>query len=69
MIETVAVAFSVFMLVIIGMAVGVIFQGKRITGSCGGLGAIKGVDECGVCGKSFDDPDVAKCDGPPKLTT
>lgn len=67
MIETVAIAFLVFMLVIAGMALGVMLQGKRITGSCGGLGAIKGVDKCGVCGKSFDDPDVESCDGPPKL--
>ena len=67
MIETVAVAFFVFLLVIIGMAVGVMVQGKRITGSCGGLGAIKGVDQCGVCGKSLYDPDVQSCDGPPKL--
>lgn len=61
------VAFGVFLTVVVGMAVGVIFQGKRITGSCGGLGAIDGVDQCGVCGKSFSDPTVETCDGPPRL--
>ena len=30
-------AFAVFGLVIVGMAVGVIFKGRRIQGSCGGL--------------------------------
>ncbi len=68
MLGTVAVAFLVFLLVIGGMALGVILQGKRITGSCGGLGAIKGIDQCGVCGKSFDDPEVKSCDGKPNLT-
>lgn len=67
MAETVLVAFGVFLIVVTGMAVGVIFQGKRITGSCGGLGAIDGVDQCGVCGRSFDDPEVETCDGVPKL--
>ena len=66
MLETVAAAFIVFALVIAGMAIGVMLQGKRITGSCGGLSAIDDVDECGVCGKRFDDPDVAACEGPPK---
>lgn len=65
--ETMIVAFGVFLMVVVGMAVGVIFQGKRITGSCGGLGAIDGVVECGVCGRSFDDVDVESCDGVPKL--
>ena len=65
--ETIFVAFGVFLMVVVGMAVGVIFQGKRITGSCGGLGVIDGVDECGVCGRSFDGVDVESCDGVPKL--
>ncbi|MEO9782202.1 MAG: (Na+)-NQR maturation NqrM [Sedimentitalea sp.] len=65
--ETMFVAFGVFLMVVVGMAVGVIFQGKRITGSCGGLGAIDGVDQCGVCGRNFDDVDVDACDGVPKL--
>lgn len=30
-------AFTAFGLVIVGMAVGVIFKGRRIQGSCGGL--------------------------------
>jgi len=69
MFQTFAAAFAVFLLVVVGMAVGVMVKGKRITGSCGGLSAIKGVDQCGVCGKRFDDPEVQNCDGPPKLRT
>jgi uncharacterized protein len=30
-------AFAAFALVIVGMAVGVIFKGRRLQGSCGGL--------------------------------
>jgi hypothetical protein len=33
------------------MSVGVIFMGKTIKGSCGGLNAIAGVDKCLVCKK------------------
>lgn len=63
MLGTALVAFFVFMMVVIGMAVGVMVQGKRITGSCGGLGAIDGVDQCGVCGRDFSDPtDLTPCD-------
>lgn len=67
MIETIAAAFLIFLLVVVGMSVGVMVHGRRITGSCGGLSAIKGVGECGVCGKRFDDPEVQTCEGPPKL--
>lgn len=50
-------AFFVMVLVISGMAVGVIFSNKPIKGSCGGLSAI-GIDEtCEICG---GDPE--KCD-------
>lgn len=53
MIQTVVIAFVVFLLVVVGMAVGVIVSNRRIAGSCGGLGAIEGLDSCGVCGKDF----------------
>lgn len=40
------VTFAVFLLIVIAMAVGYIFQQKSLAGSCGGLGTI-GIDkEC-----------------------
>lgn len=40
------VTFSVFVLVIAGMAVGYIVQRKTISGSCGGLGSVGIEKEC-----------------------
>lgn len=51
---TFAAAFLVLLLVMLGMAVGVIFMNKRITGSCGGLNAISDADHCLVCKKEID---------------
>lgn len=43
-------ATLVFILVVAGMAVGVIFSNKPIKGSCGGMSAI-GIDtSCDICG-------------------
>ena len=44
-------AFTLMLLIIIGMSVGVMFAKKPITGSCGGLGKL-GLKEgsCPVCG-------------------
>ncbi len=43
-------ALLVFVLVVAGMAVGVIFSNKPIKGSCGGMSAI-GIDSnCDICG-------------------
>ena len=42
------------LLICAGMALGVIFQGKRIKGSCGGLNAIADADQCLVCKKEID---------------
>lgn len=47
-------AFGLFLLVIVGMALGVIFQGKKLKGSCGGLNAVAGADHCLVCHKPID---------------
>lgn len=52
--ETAALAFFFLCLIMLGMAVGVIFSGRRIKGSCGGLNAIGDADQCLVCNKEID---------------
>ena len=47
-------AFALLLTVMLGMALGVIFMGKRIKGSCGGLNAIGDADQCLVCNKEID---------------
>ena len=42
------ITFGIFSFIILIMAIGVIFSGKRINGSCGGLGKILGKD-CDFC--------------------
>lgn len=59
--ETIAAAFVVLLLVVAGMAVGVIVSGRRIAGSCGGLSAIDGVDRCDVCGRDVGDTSKGDC--------
>ena len=45
---TILIAFFVFSLVVLLMSLGVIFSGRRIQGSCGGLGSIPGIEsDCG----------------------
>lgn len=51
---TFALAFAIMLTVLVGMALGVIFAGKRIKGSCGGLNAISDADQCLVCNKEID---------------
>ena len=51
---TFVLAFGVLLTVMLGMALGVIFMGKRIKGSCGGLNAIGDADHCLVCNKEID---------------
>ncbi|WP_028878755.1 (Na+)-NQR maturation NqrM [Terasakiella pusilla] len=52
--QTFLVAFCVVILVIVGMAVGVMFKRKPIQGSCGGLNAISDADHCVVCKRPND---------------
>ena len=52
--ETVILAFIILILIVLGMSLGVIFRGKTIKGSCGGLNAISGADKCLVCNKDID---------------
>ena len=68
MIQTVAIAFVVFVLAVIGMGVGAMVTGRRLKGSCGGLSTIEGVDRCHVCGRDVSgetDVGSAACIEPP----
>ena len=47
-------SFLLLILIFIGMALGVLFMGRRIKGSCGGLNAIGDGNECVVCHKEID---------------
>ena len=51
--DTFLPALFVFLLVVTGMAIGVIVSNRRITGSCGGLSAIPGADRCNICGRDL----------------
>ncbi|WP_153768891.1 (Na+)-NQR maturation NqrM [Labrenzia sp. CE80] len=52
--QTFVLTFSLLITVVLGMALGVIFSGRRIKGSCGGLNAITDADQCLVCKKEID---------------
>ncbi|MQY43044.1 (Na+)-NQR maturation NqrM [Epibacterium sp. SM1969] len=52
--ETFLLTFFLLTLVVSGMALGVVFAGKSIKGSCGGLNAISDADQCLVCKKDID---------------
>lgn len=51
---TFAFTFGLLLLVMTGMALGVMLMGKTIKGSCGGLNAIADADQCLVCKKDID---------------
>jgi hypothetical protein len=53
-VATFLLAFGFIALMVLGMAVGVIFSGRTIKGSCGGLNAITDADKCLVCKKDID---------------
>ena len=46
--------FALLMLIVLGMAAGVLLMGRSIKGSCGGLNAIADADKCLVCNKDID---------------
>ncbi|MBO9451261.1 (Na+)-NQR maturation NqrM [Tropicibacter sp. R16_0] len=51
---TFALTFGILMVIMLGMALGVILMGRTIKGSCGGLNAIGDSDQCLVCSKEID---------------
>ncbi len=46
-------ALMIFLLAFVGMAAGVILSNRRLSGSCGGLSSLPGVDQCGACGRDL----------------
>ena len=54
---TFVLAFVVLLLIICGMAIGVILGRKPISGSCGGMASLGMETECDVCGG-----DKGKCE-------
>ncbi len=52
--------FLVFIAVVAAMAVGVIFSGRSIKGSCGGLAAWKDADGESICDACADCPEKKK---------
>lgn len=65
MTETFLVTFSALVIVMAIMAVGVIFKGKKLQGSCGGLGRVIGED-CMFCDKKDEcdthQPNEGECE-------
>ena len=47
-------AFGLLLIVMLGMAIGVMLSGREIKGSCGGLNAVGEADQCLVCSKPID---------------
>lgn len=54
---TFILTFLFFLVVVAGMAVGVIFRNRPIKGSCGGMGALGMDTACDICG---GDPSVCE---------
>ncbi len=59
---TLLLSFLIFLLLIAGMSVGVIFANKPIKGSCGGLSNIGLQSACMICGGSNQPQDTQQDD-------
>ncbi len=59
----VLVVFSVMLLVVLGMASGVMAGRKPIGGSCGGIAALGIEKSCSICGGERQKCDEANADG------
>jgi len=58
--STFLVTFLVFILFVAAMAVGVIFSNKKISGSCGGLNNVDGMEgDCLLCSNKKCDKNKA----------
>lgn len=51
---TFLLSFGLLTLVMLGMALGVVFTGRRIQGSCGGINNLTGASRCVVCRRDAD---------------
>lgn len=58
--EIFILTFVLLLLIVTGMAIGVILSNRRIQGSCGGLNAIASSDKCVVCKRSVETDDALK---------
>jgi len=62
MLMTVLIAFLVFVLAVLLMSLGVMLSGRRIQGSCGGLGNIPGIEsDCGGLCRGDGDTQRTAC--------
>ena len=51
---TFILTFGALLVIMLGMALGVIMAGNTIKGSCGGLNPIRDANQCLVCSKEID---------------
>jgi hypothetical protein len=46
----IVISFFAFVIIIIGMALGLLIQQKPLKGSCGGVARLMGKEDCDLCG-------------------
>ncbi len=62
MIQTLILVFVIFLLVVLGMSIGVLMGRDKLKGSCGGVGAIPGLKSDCACEKPCDKKAKANAD-------